>query len=373
MNEETTDKNQFVDELLQLKKESYENISLVDYQHLRKIIWINRIFLLLGFSTAWIIPNPISMLFISFALTNMWCIVAHHVCHGGYNRIKGIPKKYHSQRFATGWSRFLHWPDWVYPAAWKHEHNVLHHLNTNESLDPDQISYRQKSSKLSQNNWLSRILSMLSWGLWVSLWKALYYAPNTIKAMNEKKNYSHIKNYVLYRREIILRCYLPYIVCHFIILPLLFFPLGWYAVLFVLLNRIGAEVITNWHTFLLIVPSHHGEDISLHNQHFNDRSEFYLMQIASTSNYHTGGFWRDYFSGYLNYQIEHHLFPDLPASQYVRLQPKIKRLCQRHGINYIQESIFKRIIKLYDVTQGKKRLKRGHLLLEGGCDEHQPL
>jgi len=57
--------------------------------------------------------------------------------------------------------------------------------------------------------------------------------------------------------------------------------------------------------------------------------------------------------GWLNYQIEHHLWPDLPLSQYQKLQPQVKALCERHGIPYCQDSVFKRLLKAVDIMVGK--------------------
>lgn len=48
----------FVDELLSIREQVNQSLSKKDFYHLKKIIWINRILLLVGFATAWIIPNP---------------------------------------------------------------------------------------------------------------------------------------------------------------------------------------------------------------------------------------------------------------------------------------------------------------------------
>ena len=51
----------------------------------------------------------------------------------------GFPARYTSRVFATGRRRFVDWPDWMLPEAWKYEHNVLHHTHTGELEDPDLI------------------------------------------------------------------------------------------------------------------------------------------------------------------------------------------------------------------------------------------
>ena len=77
----------------------------------------------------------------------------------------------------------------------------------------------------------------------------------------------------------------------------------------------------------------------------------------------TGGFWRDYLHGYLNYQIEHHLFPNLPALQYVRLQPLVKSVCQKYQLPYIQEPLLQRAKKLFAIMLQKEVMPYSNLNL----------
>ncbi|KAJ2647499.1 hypothetical protein IWW40_004635 [Coemansia sp. RSA 1250] len=44
--------------------------------------------------------------------------------------------------------------------------------------------------------------------------------------------------------------------------------------------------------------------------------------------------WFDWFHGGLQFQIEHHLFPRLPRHKLVRVQPLVKDLCRRHGMQF---------------------------------------
>lgn len=332
-------------ELFMLKHQAENNLSKKDYWHLYKIIWANRIFLLIGFATAWIWPNPISMVCISLALFGQWTMVAHHACHGGYNKL-GFAKRYHSQYFARGWRRVIDWLDWIYPPAWHYEHNILHHFYTNEKIDPDFVLEKIKYSfNPAWPKWLRKVIVYLN----VGTWKIFYYSMNTLKAYTEKKSYNEANSFFAYFKKTFYYNYIPYISIHFIFIPFLFLPLGMKAVCFVFINRVGAEILTNIHSFLVIVPNHTGHDMPFQPTHFSSKEEFYVTQIQCACNYTSGGFWRDYLQGYLNYQIEHHLFPDLPMRQYVILQPQVKALCEKYGILYKQESVFKRIKKTFHI------------------------
>ena len=39
-------------------------------------------------------------------------------------------------------------------------------------------------------------------------------------------------------------------------------------------------------------------------------------------------------SGNLSHQIEHHLFPDIPARRYPELSVEVQEICQRYGLQY---------------------------------------
>jgi NADPH-dependent stearoyl-CoA 9-desaturase len=39
-------------------------------------------------------------------------------------------------------------------------------------------------------------------------------------------------------------------------------------------------------------------------------------------------------SGNLGYQVEHHLYPDMPSTRYAEIAPRVKEVCKRHGLPY---------------------------------------
>eukprot|EP00658_Telonema_sp_P-2_P051870 TRINITY_DN3998_c0_g1_i1.p1 TRINITY_DN3998_c0_g1~~TRINITY_DN3998_c0_g1_i1.p1 ORF type:complete len:438 (-),score=94.72 TRINITY_DN3998_c0_g1_i1:325-1638(-) len=56
-------------------------------------------------------------------------------------------------------------------------------------------------------------------------------------------------------------------------------------------------------------------------------------QLQSTCNVEQSAF-NDWFTGHLNFQIEHHLFPTMPRHNYHKIAPRVKALCQKHGLKY---------------------------------------
>ncbi|MCB0337735.1 MAG: fatty acid desaturase, partial [Bdellovibrionales bacterium] len=65
----------------------------------------------------------------------------------------------------------------------------------------------------------------------------------------------------------------------------------------------------------------------------------------------------DYMSIWLNYQIEHHIFPELPMTKYRSIQPRVKALCQKHGLPYRQEHMFKRFWRMANICVGKTSMR----------------
>ena len=70
------------------------------------------------------------------------------------------------------------------------------------------------------------------------------------------------------------------------------------------------------------------------------RGHWYYRQILGSSNF-SGPRWLHILTGHLSCQIEHHLFPDMPANRYAEVAPKIRALCDEYGIHYNEASFFK--------------------------------
>ena len=143
---------------------------------------------------------------------------------------------------------------------------------------------------------------------------------------------------------------------NFALVPCLFLVFGTTAALNVLLTLVMAEIITNVHTFLVIVPNHSGSDLYTFEGAPKDRGKFSIRQIVGSANYNTGGDVRDFLHGWLNYQIEHHLWPEMSMRQYQIAQPKLRALCAKYDIPYVQESVWNRFSKLLPIIAGEESM-----------------
>ena len=357
----------FTQGIEELRREAFRSLCREDFLHLLKMERIGRLSTVLGYATAWILPNPISALLIAQGITTRWLLM-HHISHGGYDRVPGVPQRYTSKRFAQGWRRFIDWFDWMLPGAWACEHNFVHHCYTGEDRDPDLV---ERHAKGLRNLRLPRTLKYLVLFLAGITWKFTYYAPNTLSVWELHKNRKHddrpvdpirpsnffdVRNWLV--RKLWFSCYLPFITLNFVLIPVLFLPLGKTAVLWVLINRVLAELITNFQSYLVIGPNHSGADLYRFDHHFKDKQEFYVNQVLGSVNYTTGNDWIDYLQIWLNYQIEHHLIPNLPMTKYRQIQPKVKALCKKHNLPYLQESVFRRFRKFLLICVGDGTMLR---------------
>ncbi len=359
---QNVDRKQLADDLNAIHRDVLSRIGEDDFKHLKKMERWGKVCSLLGYGTAWILPNPISALLISQGCFTRWTQLTHPVVHKGYDKIEDIPERYTSKSFARGWRRFIDWPDWITPAGWHQEHDVLHHYNLGEELDPDHLQHNMEWLRQSKAPmWLRYIVV----GVFTTVWKILYYTPRTHKELRlsdarqkgeSTPTMTRLGAWSLYTKQgraLWFQSFLPYIAFRFILLPLLFLPLGTFAAISILLNTIMAEMLVNMHSFLVIVPNHAGDDVMMFEEKGKGRGEFYLRQILGSVNYPTGSDFNDHFYGWLNYQIEHHLWPDIPLSQYQYVQPKVKAVCEKHGIPYRQESVFRRLLKAVDIMVGR--------------------
>ncbi|XP_062973096.1 acyl-CoA (8-3)-desaturase-like [Elgaria multicarinata webbii] len=70
------------------------------------------------------------------------------------------------------------------------------------------------------------------------------------------------------------------------------------------------------------------------NINYDQNLDWVSAQLAATCNVDQSMF-NDWFSGHLNFQIEHHLFPTMPRHNYWKVAPLVKSLCAKHGVKYI--------------------------------------
>lgn len=343
-----------------------------DLDHFLRIERWGRICTALGYATAWLAPNPASVLLLAHGNTIRWAVVAHLVMHRAYDRVPGVPERLKSEQFATGTRRFFDWLDWMLPAAWRWEHNALHHVRTGDPGDPDLV---QRNTDWLRRSSLPKPLKYAVVAFFACTWKLQYYAPNTFQLLSRKESrrpgqppsdkVDDIRYLAAFNpfgaegRAFWMRCVLPYGAVRFGLIPALYTPLGPLAYTNVLINSLLAEICANIESFLLIVPNHAAEDLPLFEGRPKSREEFLYRQIVGTANYTTGGDGLGFLHAFMNHHIEHHLFPDLPLKKHQGYQGALRAICERHGVPFREESLWRRAWKAVRIMVGDAEMKRG--------------
>jgi fatty acid desaturase 2 (delta-6 desaturase) len=84
---------------------------------------------------------------------------------------------------------------------------------------------------------------------------------------------------------------------------------------------------SNWFTW--VAQSNH---IPMEIEH-DEALPWLQLQLQATCNVERS-FFNDWFTGHLNFQIEHHLFPTMPRHNLYKIAPFVKSVCDKHGISY---------------------------------------
>ena len=195
-------------------------------------------------------------------------------------------------------------------------------------------------------------------------WKWFYYAPNTYQHWRASLAHRPSPESCTLRTlgvdfarlDFVSKVLLPYAVTWLFLVPLAWVLVagptaGWSA----LVNIVVADL----HSFIIVAPNHCGDDLYRFEESCVPHSnEFYLRAVLSSANYTTGGDWNDYCHGYLNYQVEHHLWPGLSMLQYQRAQPLVVELCRRYGVPYTQQPVLTRLLRTISIMVGHTSMRR---------------
>ena len=100
--------------------------------------------------------------------------------------------------------------------------------------------------------------------------------------------------------------------------------------------NLAANLLRNLWAYVVIFCGHFpdgAEKFTLTELENETRAEWYLRQMLGAANFRAGPVLA-FLSGNLCYQIEHHLFPDLPSNRYAQIATAVRTLCERYDLPY---------------------------------------
>jgi fatty acid desaturase len=98
----------------------------------------------------------------------------------------------------------------------------------------------------------------------------------------------------------------------------------------------GANVVRNFWSYAIIFCGHFPDQTYTYNQaevEGESRGGWYIRQLTGAANIEGSPLFH-VASGNLGYQVEHHLFPDMPSTRYAEIAPQVKDICERYGLPY---------------------------------------
>lgn len=246
--------------------------------------------------------------------------IGHNVMHGQYDWMND--PSLHSQTYE--------WDTVCTSDSWRRTHNYEHHTYTN-IIGKDR-DYGYDLLRLSNDDpWKPRhSLQFINYLLLSGLFQ---WGVGLHELETER----------LVRGELRLRDKAPFLgdfarkggrqaFKDYVFFPLITFPVA----PVVLVGNVGANLIRNLWASTVIFCGHFTQDAETFTEaecEGESKGHWYLRQLTGSSNF-TGGKWLHLLSGHLSYQVEHHVFPDLPAHRYPEISDQVQAVCRKHEIPY---------------------------------------
>jgi NADPH-dependent stearoyl-CoA 9-desaturase len=97
-----------------------------------------------------------------------------------------------------------------------------------------------------------------------------------------------------------------------------------------------ANIVRNVWSYAIIFCGHFPDQTYTFSEAETDgesRGGRYVRQLLGAANIEGGPFFH-VMSGNLGYQVEHHLFPDMPSTRYGEIAPRVREICERYELPY---------------------------------------
>ncbi|MBJ7331586.1 MAG: acyl-CoA desaturase, partial [Solirubrobacteraceae bacterium] len=314
-------------ELDEIRDEVLADLGESDAAYIRKVIAAQRGLELGGraallvslFPPAWLAGT--TMLSVAKILENME--LGHNIMHGQWDWMRD--PEIHS----TTWE----WDSVSSSEGWKHSHNYQHHTYTNVIGKDRDLGYT-----------LLRIDPEQEWRPWHLVqpltdtvlavffeWGVALYDLEIDEARKGNKPWSGVlsdaKRFAGKASKQLLKDY--------VVWPALAGPSAIPAAL----GSATANAVRNVWTHTVIFCGHFPDgaetfDYGEEELDAEDRGDWYLRQLIGSCNIEGSDFMH-LMTGNLSFQIEHHLFPDLPSNRYAEVAPRVREICERYDLPYV--------------------------------------
>ncbi|MEP7705407.1 acyl-CoA desaturase [Paraglaciecola sp. 25GB23A] len=313
-----------------LKHTIQQQIGEGDARYIKRVMLVQRlsaiagrILLVLGFVTPWLWLVGVFVLAFAKILDNME--IGHNVLHGQYDWMND--PLLHSKRYE--------WDIACDSGSWQRTHNFEHHTYTNIIGKDRDFGY----GLLRLSNDLSwRVRNLWQGGTYLVLsllfqWGISYHelaGQRVFSTRKKTERHSQISDAAL--KKAFFNKGARQLFKDYIFFPLIAGPMF----LWVFAGNLLANLIRNLWTSTVIFCGHFTQDVHTFSEaqcKNESRGHWYYRQMLGSSNF-SGPTWLHILTGHLSCQIEHHLFPDIPARYYPKIAPEVQKLAKKYGIAY---------------------------------------
>ncbi len=314
----------FAAELDALRNHVMRDLGERDVQHIRRVIRLQRIAEATGrgalfasvFPPMWFAGT--AMLALAKVLENME--IGHNVIHGQYNFTRDP---------ALNGNRY-EW-DWSCPAEqWRHSHNYIHHTFTNVVGKDRDVGYGLLRMA-DEQAWLPLTILQPIYALGLMLAFEAGVAVHDLELNLTLTGRKPLPEFWALAKPMLKKTSAQ-VAKDYVLFPLLAGP----AAPLVFAGNLTANVTRNIWAFSVIFCGHFPDGTQTYDESTlenESRGAWYLRQVRGSANIE-GPSWMHVLTGHLSHQIEHHLFPDMPASRYPEIADEVRAICQRYGVAY---------------------------------------
>lgn len=273
-----------------------------------------------------------AVIVMGFGLAGIGLSVMHDANHGAYSDKAWLNELMGYSLNLVGANAF----------NWKIQHNVLHHSFTNVYDHDEDISPRGVLRLCPSTPWkhVHRYQFIYAWFLYGLMTIAWLGYKDFIRIVRYQRSGMATKQRADIVKEwfILIATKLGY-VAYIFIAPLLFTAIPWYQVLFgaILMHYVAGFILA-----IIFQPAHvvEGTEFPVPDENNTLETNWAAHQLRTTSNFGNKSRWFTWYVGGLNFQIEHHLFPNICHVHYKNIAGIVRKTAQEFGLPYKTFSTF---------------------------------
>ena len=282
-----------------------------------------------------VVTNPVLIVVAwtisGFGLAGIGMSIIHDANHGSYSKNNTV-------NYVLG--RVVNLMG-AYAPTWKIQHNVLHHTYTNIQDFDEDVSPAVNVLRFTPNDTyrsIHRFQFIYAW-FFYSLMTVMWITTKDVAQIFRYKKMGLTKgqNFNHLMVELVISKVVYYV--YMIVLPILVLDIPWWSVFLLLLLKHLVAGFTLAVIFILahVVPEtafpKPTADLKIENN-------WAIHQLETTSNFAPRSRIFSWYIGGLNYQVEHHLFPNICHVHYRNLSKIVKQTATEFNVPYYCEKTF---------------------------------